>query len=57
MKKASMKKWRSKNNVLKKSSAQKVYDWVILEEKPETFVGYDQTSSETYITRYRKSRK
>ncbi len=38
----------------KKSSAQKVYDWVILEEKPETFVGYDQTSSETYITRYRK---
>ena len=38
----------------KKSSAQKVYDWVTLEEKPELFVGYDQTEVETYITRYRK---
>lgn len=38
----------------KKDSAAKVYDWVVLEEKPETFVGYDQISSETYITRYRK---
>ncbi|QDP86121.1 alanine--tRNA ligase [Chryseobacterium sp. SNU WT5] len=38
----------------KKSSAQKVYDWVVLEEKTETFVGYDQTETETYITRYRK---
>lgn len=38
----------------KKDSAAKVYDWVVLEEKPETFVGYDQTESETYITRYRK---
>ncbi len=38
----------------KKSSAQKVHDWVILEEKPESFVGYDQTETETYITRYRK---
>ena len=38
----------------KKSSASKVHDWVILEEKPETFVGYDQTETETYITRYRK---
>ncbi len=38
----------------KKSSAQKVYDWVVLEEKPETFVGYDHTETETYITRYRK---
>lgn len=38
----------------KKSSAQKVHDWVILEEKPEVFVGYDQTEIETYITRYRK---
>lgn len=38
----------------KKSSAQKVYDWVVLEEKGESFVGYDQTESETYITRYRK---
>lgn len=35
-------------------SAQKVYDWVTLEEKPENFVGYDKTESETYITRYRK---
>ncbi|AYO57244.1 alanine--tRNA ligase [Chryseobacterium sp. 6424] len=39
----------------KKSSAQKVYDWAVLdEEQPETFVGYDQTEAETYITRYRK---
>jgi alanyl-tRNA synthetase len=38
----------------KKSSAQKVYDWVVLEEKQEIFVGYDQTETETYITRYRK---
>lgn len=38
----------------KKDSAAKVYDWVILEEKPETFVGYDQLETETYITRYRK---
>lgn len=38
----------------KKDSAAKVYDWVVLEEKPETFVGYDSFSSETYITRYRK---
>lgn len=38
----------------KSDSAQKVYDWVVLEEKPEAFVGYDQIESETYITRYRK---
>lgn len=39
----------------KKSSAQKVYDWAVLdEEQSETFVGYDQTEAETYITRYRK---
>ncbi|UCA59746.1 alanine--tRNA ligase [Chryseobacterium rhizoplanae] len=38
----------------KADSAQKVYDWVVLEEKPELFVGYDQIESETYITRYRK---
>ncbi len=38
----------------KKSSAQKVYDWVVLEEKPETFVGYDVLGTETVITRYRK---
>ena len=35
-------------------SAQKVYDWVTLEERDENFVGYDQIESETYITRYRK---
>jgi len=38
----------------KKDSASKVYDWVVLEEKPETFVGYDKIEAETYITRYRK---
>ena len=38
----------------KKSSAQKVYDWVILEEKAEAFVGYDRIETETFITRYRK---
>lgn len=38
----------------KADSAQKVYDWVTLEEKPENFVGYDKLESETYITRYRK---
>lgn len=38
----------------KKDSAAKVYDWVVLEEKPETFVGYDVLETETYITRYRK---
>ena len=38
----------------KKDSAAKVYDWVVLEEKPETFVGYDLLECETYITRYRK---
>ena len=38
----------------KADSASKVYDWVVLEEKPETFVGYDVLETETYITRYRK---
>ncbi|WP_080778534.1 alanine--tRNA ligase [Chryseobacterium phocaeense] len=38
----------------KADSAQKVYDWVTLEEKEENFVGYDTIESETYITRYRK---
>ncbi|MEG2508056.1 MAG: alanine--tRNA ligase-related protein, partial [Chryseobacterium sp.] len=38
----------------KKDSASKVYDWVVLEEKPETFIGYDQIEAETYITKYRK---
>ncbi|SEM41034.1 alanyl-tRNA synthetase [Chryseobacterium taichungense] len=38
----------------KADSAQKVYDWVTLEEKSENFVGYDKFESETYITRYRK---
>lgn len=35
-------------------SSKKVYDWVVLEEKDENFVGYDTFESETYITRYRK---
>ncbi|KQT26234.1 alanine--tRNA ligase [Chryseobacterium sp. Leaf405] len=38
----------------KEDSAQKVYDWVTLEEREENFVGYDQIEAETYITRYRK---
>lgn len=38
----------------KEDSAQKVYDWVILEEREEKFVGYDKMESEAYITRYRK---
>ncbi|WP_300672024.1 alanine--tRNA ligase [Soonwooa sp.] len=38
----------------KKDSAAKVYDWVVLEEKPETFVGYDKTENEVVVTRYRK---
>ena len=38
----------------KADSAQKVYDWVTLEERKENFVGYDQIEAETYITRYRK---
>ncbi len=38
----------------KKDSAAKVHDWVVLEEKPETFVGYDKTENEVQITRYRK---
>ncbi|WP_407485455.1 alanine--tRNA ligase [Elizabethkingia miricola] len=38
----------------KQSSASKTYDWVILEEKPENFVGYDLTENQVKITRYRK---
>ena len=38
----------------KQSSASKTYDWVILEEKPENFVGYDLIENEVKITRYRK---
>lgn len=38
----------------KKSSAQKVYDWEILEEAAESFVGYDKIENEVKITRYRK---
>ncbi|HFK5509651.1 TPA: alanine--tRNA ligase [Elizabethkingia anophelis] len=38
----------------KQSSASKTYDWVILEEKSENFVGYDLTENEVKITRYRK---
>ncbi|ROI03860.1 alanine--tRNA ligase [Chryseobacterium sp. G0240] len=49
--KAEMEKQKQRS---KSDSAQKVYDWVVLEEKPENFVGYDQIESETYITRYRK---
>ena len=49
--KAEMEKQKQRS---KSDSAQKVYDWVVLEEKPEAFVGYDQIESETYITRYRK---
>jgi alanyl-tRNA synthetase len=49
--KAEMKKQKLRS---KADSAQKVYDWVNLEEREENFVGYDQIESETYITRYRK---
>lgn len=38
----------------KKSSAQKIYDWEILEEKPQEFVGYDENSCTTLINRFRK---
>ncbi|WP_374363825.1 alanine--tRNA ligase [Cloacibacterium sp.] len=38
----------------KKSSAQKVYDWEVVAELPENFVGYDKTEKEVKITRYRK---
>jgi alanyl-tRNA synthetase len=38
----------------KKDSTSKVQDWVILDEKPQEFVGYDVLETETYITRYRK---
>lgn len=38
----------------KKDSKGKVYDWVVLEEKAEKFVGYDTLEATTYITRYRK---
>ncbi|WP_417430511.1 alanine--tRNA ligase [Halpernia sp.] len=38
----------------KKSSTQKIYDWEILEEKEQEFVGYDKSESETFINRFRK---
>lgn len=38
----------------KKSSAQKVYDWVVQEETAESFVGYDKTEHPVKITRFRK---
>jgi len=38
----------------KKSATSKTYDWVVLEEIPEKFVGYDKTQNEVHITRYRK---
>ncbi|MCW3161215.1 alanine--tRNA ligase [Chryseobacterium oryctis] len=38
----------------KADSAQKVYDWVVLEDKDVNFVGYDQIEAETTISKYRK---
>lgn len=38
----------------KKSSAQKVYDWEILEDQAQKFTGYDETEGETFINRFRK---
>jgi len=38
----------------KKDSAAKVYDWVVLEERAEEFIGYDQLDTTCAITRYRK---
>ena len=38
----------------KKSSAQKVYDWEVVTELSENFVGYDKTENEVKITRFRK---
>ncbi|MEJ8591462.1 alanine--tRNA ligase [Riemerella anatipestifer] len=38
----------------KKSSAQKVYDWVTLKDETESFVGYDQLEHKVFITKYRK---
>lgn len=38
----------------KKDSAAKIYDWTLLSEVPETFVGYDKTENQVHITRYRK---
>ncbi|NAW51638.1 alanine--tRNA ligase [Elizabethkingia argentiflava] len=38
----------------RKSSTSKTYDWVMLQEKTETFVGYDLTEHPVKITRYRK---
>ncbi|WEK69963.1 MAG: alanine--tRNA ligase [Candidatus Chryseobacterium colombiense] len=38
----------------KADSAQKVYDWVVLEDQESNFVGYDQIEAETHITKYRK---
>ena len=38
----------------KKDSKSKVFDWVILENAAQNFVGYDQLSATTQIARYRK---
>lgn len=38
----------------KADSAQKVYDWVVLEDQESKFIGYDQIEAETHITKYRK---
>ena len=51
-----MKKWKNKNNV-PKIVCSKVYDWEVVAELPENFVGYDKTENEVKITRYQKSRK
>ncbi|MBS1550099.1 MAG: alanine--tRNA ligase [Bacteroidetes bacterium] len=45
---------QKQKNRSKKSSAQKVYDWEIVAELPENFVGYDKIENEVKITRYRK---
>lgn len=38
----------------KADSAQKVYDWVVLEDQDVNFVGYDEIETETHIAKYRK---
>ncbi|WP_124639907.1 alanine--tRNA ligase [Amniculibacterium aquaticum] len=45
---------QKQKNRSKKSSAQKVYDWEVVAELPENFVGYDKTDNQVKITRYRK---
>jgi alanyl-tRNA synthetase len=45
---------QKQKNRSKKSSAQKVYDWEVVAELPENFVGYDKTENQVRITRARK---